>query len=284
MKIASRPCATPVRLAGRPALPRFGQEEFTDQPLLGSRYSEAMVLAQRLHKNQIRKNTDVPYIAHLQSVAALVLENGGSENEAIAAWLHDAVEDQGGYKTLQLIREKFGNAVAEIVEGCSDSFTHPEPGLMNRLKTWWQTTRKEKGLLNALLAAFRQSGHALKILITKRKNPFQADRPPWKDRKLTYLKHLEEMPETPLTNSILLVSSSDKLHNARCLLQEYEKTGEALWDKFSGGREGTLWYFDSLLSGYEKRSYANNITRELDRTVQRLKQRIEENLKTQERL
>lgn len=73
-------------------------------------------------RNQRRRGSGVPYIAHLLGVSSLVMEYGGDEDEAIAALLHDAVEDQGGSKTLELIREQFGDRVADIVEGCSDSF------------------------------------------------------------------------------------------------------------------------------------------------------------------
>jgi GTP pyrophosphokinase len=86
-----------------------------------------MVYAACLHAGQTRKRTDRPYIGHLLGVTALVLENGGDEDEAIAALLHDAVEDQGGVITLEAIRRKFGDRVARIVEGCTDSFTTPKP-------------------------------------------------------------------------------------------------------------------------------------------------------------
>ena len=94
---------------------------------LSPRFDEALVYAARLHKNQKRKGSGIPYISHLLGVAALVLEDGGDEDEAIAALLHDAVEDQGGIKTLQEIRIRFGLHVANIVEGCTNSFTFPKP-------------------------------------------------------------------------------------------------------------------------------------------------------------
>lgn len=85
------------------------------------RFDLALHLASGLHHSQCRKGTSVPYISHLMSVAALVLENGGSEDQAIAALLHDAVEDQGGKPTLDTIRHLFGDPVADIVLECSDS-------------------------------------------------------------------------------------------------------------------------------------------------------------------
>lgn len=94
---------------------------------LSNRFEKALILAYQLHKDQKRKDTDIPYIAHLLAVASLVLEAGGGEDEAIAALLHDAAEDQGGKKTLDIIRDEFGEHVAQIVEGCSDSFGFPKP-------------------------------------------------------------------------------------------------------------------------------------------------------------
>lgn len=93
----------------------------TDEPRLGPRFAEALVYAEALHRRQIRKGVDIPYVSHLMAVSAIVLEHGGSEDEAIGALLHDAVEDQGGVPTLEHIRQRFGSAVAEIVAGCSDS-------------------------------------------------------------------------------------------------------------------------------------------------------------------
>ena len=93
---------------------------------LSDRILKAFSLAFTLHREQRRKASQTPYIAHLLAVAALVLENGGTEDQAIAALLHDAVEDQGGLETLNKIREEFGGDVAELVDGCTDSYTHPK--------------------------------------------------------------------------------------------------------------------------------------------------------------
>jgi len=98
-----------------------------DQPLLGSDFERAFRYANRLHARQLRKGAGAPFIVHLMSVAALVLEDGGSETEAIAALLHDAVEDQGGAPTLRAIRRRFGPEVAAIVEGATESDLHPKP-------------------------------------------------------------------------------------------------------------------------------------------------------------
>lgn len=95
--------------------------------MLTSRFEDALVFAHQLHASQTRKGTSIPYIAHLLAVTALVIADGGDEDQAIAALLHDAVEDQGGLKTLQLIRSRFGERVAVIVDGCTDAYGSPKP-------------------------------------------------------------------------------------------------------------------------------------------------------------
>ena len=93
-----------------------------DDQTLGPKFAQALVHAFVLHAGQKRKGPEnIPYIAHLLSVAALVLENGGSEDEAIAALLHDAIEDQGGDATRKQILKPFGERVTAIVDGCTDS-------------------------------------------------------------------------------------------------------------------------------------------------------------------
>ena len=98
-----------------------------DEIILTERFEEALGYAAHLHALQKRKGTSIPYVAHLLSVTSLVLENGGDEDQAIAALLHDAVEDQGGLPTLQEIRRLFGERVARIVDGCTDAYVHPKP-------------------------------------------------------------------------------------------------------------------------------------------------------------
>jgi (p)ppGpp synthase/HD superfamily hydrolase len=89
---------------------------------LTGRFEHALALACDVHKGQLRKGTAIPYVSHLLAVAGIVLEHGGGEDEAIAALLHDSVEDRGGEKLLAEIEVQFGKPVAEIVAGCSDSF------------------------------------------------------------------------------------------------------------------------------------------------------------------
>jgi len=87
---------------------------------LTQRFADAVVWASELHRDQLRKGTEIPYVAHLLGVASLVVEFGGTEDEAIAALLHDAVEDQGGASTRAEIANRFGEPVAVIVDGCTD--------------------------------------------------------------------------------------------------------------------------------------------------------------------
>ena len=113
----------------------------TQKYCLTNRFEQALVYASRLHNKQIRKGSNVPYISHLLSVTALVLEDGGDEDEAIAALLHDAVEDQGGQATREVIFDMFGAKVTEIVDGCSDTATTPKPPWLKRKQQYIDNLR-----------------------------------------------------------------------------------------------------------------------------------------------
>src|SRR5215204_2584660 len=144
----------------------------------GEKLEQALPYASRLHRDQVRKGTSTPYITHLLAVASIVGENGGTEDEVVAALLHDGPEDQGGEATLEVIRARFGDEVAETVDGCTDTYENPKP--------------------------------------------------PWRERKERYLAHLAHA-----TGSVRLVSSADKLHNARAVLSDYRLLGEDLWTRFN---------------------------------------------------
>jgi (p)ppGpp synthase/HD superfamily hydrolase len=111
-------------------------EHLGPAPLLGPRFESAFALAAELHADQRRKGTEIPYIAHLMGVASLVLDDGGDEDEAIAALLHDAVEDQGGRDTLRRVRRQFGGRVADIVAACSDTDVTPKPPWRERKEAY----------------------------------------------------------------------------------------------------------------------------------------------------
>jgi len=117
------------------------------------RLASALVFAEVLHRGQRRKQGPVPYLAHLLSVTGLVLYYGGTEEEAVAAALHDAVEDRGGPQTLTHIRNAFGDGVAAIVEGCSDTdgATIPKPPWRGRKEHW--LTRVPGASLSVVLVA-----------------------------------------------------------------------------------------------------------------------------------
>ncbi len=100
-----------------------------------------MLFAARKHSGQTRKGTNTPYIAHLLSVAGLVLEAGGDEDLAIAALLHDVVEDCGGAPMLQQIRRRFGKRVAHVVDGCTDTDLDPKPPWRQRKEDYLQHLR-----------------------------------------------------------------------------------------------------------------------------------------------
>ena len=103
---------------------------------LTERFESALLLATRLHAEQVRKGSGVPYVSHLLAVSSLVMEHGGDEDQAIAALLHDAVEDQGGLPTLKRIRDEFGDRVADIVDGCTDSHETPKPPWRQRKEAY----------------------------------------------------------------------------------------------------------------------------------------------------
>jgi (p)ppGpp synthase/HD superfamily hydrolase len=102
-------------------------ESYTDTPLLSDAFDRALLLATTHHRRHLRKGTEIPYVSHLLSVSALTLEMGGTETEAIAALLHDAVEDGGGPPMLARIEAEFGADVARIVAANSDSDGDPKP-------------------------------------------------------------------------------------------------------------------------------------------------------------
>ncbi|MBI3394897.1 MAG: HD domain-containing protein [Spirochaetia bacterium] len=107
------------------------------KPLYSSALMEAFEYAATLHQTQVRKGTEIPYITHLMAVASIVGEAGGTENQMIAALLHDAVEDHGGLTILSEIEQRFGDEVARIVRGCSDSMETEPAGK----KPWEQRKR-----------------------------------------------------------------------------------------------------------------------------------------------
>jgi (p)ppGpp synthase/HD superfamily hydrolase len=142
-------------------------------PALGTRLQRAFRYAADKHAGQTRKQSAVPYLSHLMSVTSLVLEGGGDEDMAIAALLHDVVEDCGGMPRLREIRRKFGARVAKIVEGCTDSFSDPKLEWVVRKNEYLQRLKHEDAetrLVSAadklhnvrtVLADYRQDGESI---------------------------------------------------------------------------------------------------------------------------
>jgi (p)ppGpp synthase/HD superfamily hydrolase len=116
-------------------------------------FENALKYASRLHADQLRKGSAAPYISHLLAVAAIVLEHGGTEKEAVAALLHDAVEDQGGQATLRKIRRRYGKRVARIVEACSDTDELPKPPWRERKEAYVERLRSEPYSVRLVVAA-----------------------------------------------------------------------------------------------------------------------------------
>jgi len=120
---------------------------------LGPRFLRAFEFAAEKHRKQTRKASTIPYIAHLMGVASLVLEAGGDEDLAIAALLHDVVEDCGGAPMLREVRRHFGARVAKIVDGCTDSDTYPKPPWRERKETYIARLKKEDAETRLVSAA-----------------------------------------------------------------------------------------------------------------------------------
>src|SRR5437762_9641881 len=108
---------------------------------LSRQFEKALVYATRIHGGKLRKKTQIPYIAHILGVTAIAMEYGANETEAIAALLHDAVEDCGGAKRLRDIERKFGEVVAKIVEGCTDTDQVPKPPWLERKTAYVEHVR-----------------------------------------------------------------------------------------------------------------------------------------------
>ena len=109
--------------------------------MMSERFVGAVEFANELHGDQFRKGTTVPYISHLLVVSGIVLQHGGGEDEAIAAFLHDTVEDCGGKPVLERIRQHFGEKIADLVDGCSETDIQPKPPWFERKKGYIESIR-----------------------------------------------------------------------------------------------------------------------------------------------
>jgi len=119
------------------------QDDPLPHPVLGDRFTDAFGYAVRLHARQARKGTAISYLTHLMAVCSLVLEDGGDEDQAIAALLHDGPEDQGGQPVLDEIRERFGDEVANLVDGLSDTLELKKPPWKRRKRDYLARLQEE---------------------------------------------------------------------------------------------------------------------------------------------
>lgn len=160
---------------------------------LSHRFDDAFLYASHIHGAQLRKGTNIPYISHLISVAALTLEHDGNEDQAIAALLHDAVEDCGGAPRLTNIRHRFGDAVAQIVEDCTDSWVDPKPPWRERKEAYIASIAKKPK--TSLLVSLADKTHNARCILSDLRthgpalwNRFNSDR----DQILWYYESLAE--------------------------------------------------------------------------------------------
>ena len=187
--------------------------------MLTIRFSAAIVATHEIHVSQLRKGTTIPYIAHLLGFTSIALQHGAGEDEAIAALLHDSIEDApdhlGAAGVRRLLRERFGERVLCIVEACTDTDVRPKPE--------------------------------------------------WRVRKETYVLHLANESDA----SVLLVSTSDKLHNAGAILWEFRAIGKHLWDRFNSGagKKGNIGYYRGLVAVYRASGQLVRLVDELDAMV-----------------
>jgi (p)ppGpp synthase/HD superfamily hydrolase len=179
---------------------------------LSPNFEDALIYATQAHCDQTRKKTGIPYIAHVLGVTAIALEYGANETEAIGALLHDTVEDCGGAERLRDIQKRYGDDVAKIVDGCTDTDEIPKP--------------------------------------------------PWRARKEAYVAHLKDSD-----TSTRLVSAADKLHNTRAILADLRRHGPKVFERFSGKKEGTLWYYRALVAAFRRHRDHADLIDELDRVV-----------------
>ena len=184
--------------------------------MLTGRLVEAVAVAARLHATQVRKGTTIPYVSHLLGTCAIALEYGADEDEAIAALLHDAIEDNDPVMARAEV-DRFGPVVRELVEACTDTDEDPKP--------------------------------------------------PWRPRKEAYIARIATEGR-----GALLVSASDKLHNARAIVADLHRHGPAVWERFNPESD-QLWYYRSLVTAYRENAEREPaLIAELERTVSEMEQ------------
>jgi (p)ppGpp synthase/HD superfamily hydrolase len=159
---------------------------------------KALELAFEIHQSQSRKATSIPYLSHVLTVSATVMEFGGNEDQCIASLLHDSLEDHGSNQLIERIERALGKVVLDLVVDCSDTITKPKP--------------------------------------------------PWRERKEKYIGKLEF-----ISCEALLIIAADNFHNVTSIIRDFKVHRGELWKRFGGGKNGTVWYYNSVRQVLKKR-------------------------------
>ena len=195
--------------------------------MLGQKFDEALALASELHRKQNRKGTPIPYISHLMAVAGIVLE-------ANAYHPMDNIEDV---------------AIGALLHDAIEDQGHKID--LDQIKEKFGDT------------VYRIVLECSDAIVTEKGQ----EKPPWKDRKRTYLDNISGKSQ-----ETLLVSCADKMHNARCIMFDHDRIGDDIWDRFNAGKDGTIWYYRSLAEELEKAWPENPLLPDFQAIVQRIEQ------------
>jgi len=187
----------------------------------------AAAYARELHAADVRRGSGLSYFdGHLEPVARIVADHGGTPAQIAAAYLHDTAEDHGGEHRLDDLRERFGEEVADIVRDLSDSLVDTDAG---------------------------------------------ESKVAWRPRKEAFLAKLASEPE-----SSLVVAAADKLHNAMAIVEDHERLGDALWERFTtGSADDQRWYHEEIARVLGERLPDHPTVVQLQEAVARLRRRID---------
>jgi len=180
------------------------------------RLFDAVQLVFDLFGHDARKSSEVPVLSHLLAVCSMVQFDGGDEDEAIAALLHDTLEDKPEFITRDDIKKRFGERVLKIIEISTDTPADYQGGV----------------------------------------------KPPWRDRKTSYLNQIRSTPP-----ELLRITIADKIDNARAIIAEYQRVGDRIWSKFNAGKPDQVWYYNQSVQAYEEAGYTGPLLEELQRLV-----------------
>lgn len=188
----------------------MSEKTFTLTP----RIQDALHMTIELFHNDARKFTNIPVLAHLLAVCSMVQFDGGDEDEAIAALLHDTLEDKAEFITRKDVEDRFGARVGEIVAISSD------------------TPNNYKG----------------------------GPKPPWRERKLSYLEHARQADP-----GLLRVTVADKIDNIRAILADHRRIGREVWKKFNASQPEIIWYHQEAVKAYKSAGFQGPLLEELQR-------------------